>query len=222
MNKTPKVDQKFLYTIPKVNRKLSKGARVAIEMAALASRLVLIERTRCVHPDGKPENVAEHSLMLAKVAPELAHILYPNLDENLVARFAVLHDDVEAYVGDTATDILANLDQAAKEARESAGLEQLRQEYAHMPSYVRLIEQYETQSASEARFVRAVDKLMVLFIHLPNTGAVLKNHYTYDSFGEAERTLLDRDSHKYGEFDLIKQLRSEIGAELANDHLGKS
>jgi 5'-deoxynucleotidase YfbR-like HD superfamily hydrolase len=210
-----KDNQSFLYSLPFVSSKLSSPAKIAIQMGALASRLIEIKRTRVVHPDGRAENDAEHSLMLSKVAPELAHILYPELDENLVARFATLHDDVEAYVGDTPTDTLANLDQQSKDALESKGLKQLVKEYSHMPNYIRLVQQYEAQSMPEARFVRAVDKLMVLLIHIPNSGFVLKENYTYDSFLKGEKDLIVRDGYKYGEFDLIMKLRLELGDELA-------
>jgi putative hydrolase of HD superfamily len=209
-------NHKFLYTIPPVRADLSDAAKAALNMSALASRLVQVERTRILHPDGRAENDAEHSFMLAKVAPELAHLLYPELDENLVARFAVLHDDVEAYVGDTPTDMLANLDQQSKDKLESAGLKQLGHEYAHLPSYVKLIEQYEAQSVPEARFVRAVDKLMVIVTHFFNNGKVIKQHYTYDSFIKSEKELLVRDSYKYGEFKLVMALRKELGTELAD------
>lgn len=112
---------KFLFTIPAVNDNLSSGAKLSIQMGALAGSLVTVERTRVIHPDGRAENDAEHSFMLAKVAPELANELYPELDDNLVARFAILHDDVEAYVGDTPTDALADLDQSPKDALERIG-----------------------------------------------------------------------------------------------------
>ncbi len=211
----------FLFSVPATRDTLSDAARITIDMGALASRLVEVERTRCAHPDGRAENDAEHSFMLGKVAPELACALYPELDENLVARFAILHDDVEAYVGDTPTDVLSNLDQQSKDARESSGLKQLTKEFAHMQSYVRLIQQYEAQSVPEARFVRAVDKLMVLLIHFPNSGVVLQENYTYDSFLKSEKELMDRDGYKYGEFSLIMKLRHEIASELAKAYLRK-
>lgn len=210
---------KFLFTIPAVNDGLSNAAKSSIQMGALASALVAVERTRVIHPDGRAENDAEHSFMLAKVAPELAHELYPELDDNLVARFAILHDDVEAYVGDTPTDALADLDQDSKDMRESNGLKQLAKEYSHMPRYIQFIEHYENQDVPEARFVRAVDKLMVLLIHLPNEGEVLKAHYTYDSFLKFEKELLDRDGYKYAEFTLVKELRQELGTALADMYL---
>ncbi len=210
---------KFLYSIPVTDSGLTIGASIAIQMGALASRQTTILRTRCNHPDGRDENVAEHSLMLAKVAPELSRLLYPELDENLVARFATLHDDIEAYVGDTPTDALSNLDQDAKRRLETKGLKQLLKEYAHMPGYAKFMTEYEDQSVPEARFIRAVDKLMVLLIHMPNQAAILKANYSYDSFLKSERDLIKRDLYKYGEFDKIVELRREIGLELANKYL---
>jgi 5'-deoxynucleotidase YfbR-like HD superfamily hydrolase len=90
-----------------------------------------------------------------------------------------------------------------------------------MSAYTRLIQQYEAQSVPEARFVRAVDKLMVLLIHFPNSGVVLRNNYTYDSFLKCEDDLLTRDGYKYGEFNLIMELRRELGKELADTYLRK-
>lgn len=205
--------------MPKLSDKLSSGAVVAIQMGSLSSRQVANKRTRVEHPGGRAENVAEHSLMLAKVAPELSRVLYPNLDENLVARYSTLHDDIEAYVGDTPTDILANLDEAAKEKLEAKGLKQLINEHSHMPGYVELVVSYEAQSVPEARFVRAVDKLMVILIHFPNHAKVLRRHYTYSSFLSAEEKLIKRDMFKYSEFDKIVDLRKELGKEIADKHL---
>ena len=210
--------QQFLFRIPQAPAGMSDAAKVAIQIGGLASRQTSILRTRTYHPDGRDENVAEHSLMLAKVAPELAEMLYPDLDANLVARYAAMHDDVEAYVGDTPTDILAEHDPAAKESLEAAGLQQLLKEYAHMPGYTRLVVQYEAQSTPESRFVRAVDKLMVLLIHIPNHCATLLKHYDKDSFIASEQQAMKRDAYKYGEFDKILGLREEIGLALVDTY----
>lgn len=216
-----KTNSKFQFSIPVKNTKLSDAATIAIQIGALANKVANIERTRCNHLDGRAENVAEHSLMLAKVAPELATLLYPELDENLVARFATLHDDIEAYVGDTPTDMISNIDPNIKIALEAKGLKQLTSDYSHMPGYVKLIKLYESQSIPEARFVRAVDKLMVLLIQFSNNGSVLRQNYTYETYLECEQELLDRYRFKFGEFDKIISLRRELGQELADQFLKK-
>jgi hypothetical protein len=70
--------------------------------------------------------------------------------------------------------------------------------------------------------VRAVDKLMVLLIHLPNKGAVLREDYTYELFLRSEVKILTRDSYKYGEFHAIMDLRRELAQIIADSFLKES
>lgn len=211
-----RMEPSFLFEMPTILEDVTDGARVAIQVSSLATRLVQVERTRCGHVDGRAENDAEHALMLSKVAPELARLLYPNLDENLVARFASLHDDLEAYVGDMPTDLIADCDDSKKEELEKVALGQLIRDFGHIPSYCQRVIEYEQGTLPEARFVRAVDKLMVILIHFPNNGVFLKANYDYQSYLESEATLLERYGYKYGEFTAIFDLRMELG-KLAAD-----
>lgn len=129
-------------------------------LGALAERLALVERTRLWHVGGRPENVAEHSLMLALIAPVLAEALFPDLDASLVSRMAAVHDAVEAYVGDTATDRIDDAGLAAKAEREAAGLAVLADDFAALPGFVGVVERYEAQACPESRFVRMLDETM--------------------------------------------------------------
>lgn len=220
--RTDAVDE-FLFALPTIGEHASAGAAAAIQLGALASRLVAVERTRCVHPDGRAENDAEHSFMLAMVAPELAHLLYPGkLNTDRVARLCNVHDTTEGYVGDTPTDVLAGHSPAAKKELEARGAAQMLIDFAHMPDFCAAIREYEAQETPESRFTRAVDKLMVLLIHLPNKGATMRQHYTYESFLKSEAELLERDAFKYGEFVEIMELRREIGKLLADTFLADS
>lgn len=209
----------FLFRIPDTQPELSRAGNIALQMGAMASRLVLEKRTRTDHPDGRAENVAEHSFMLGKVATELAEHLYPELDANLVARLSLLHDDVEAYVGDTPTDHISPEDIVLKHAREAAAKEQLVQEYAHIPGYSLQIEDYESQQSPESRFVGAVDKIMVLLIHLPNKAAVLRSQYTYSEFLESEEKRRLRLINRYPDFEEIVELRRELGQYIADTYM---
>lgn len=82
---------------------ISDVAHAALQLSALASRLALEDRTLVNHVTGRAENVAEHSAMLTIVAPVVAEEYYPDLNANLISRFASIHDAVEAYAGDTTT-----------------------------------------------------------------------------------------------------------------------
>lgn len=168
---------------PDHDPRVSAPVNLAIAMGAMASRLVREERTRTVHPDGRSENVAEHALMLVKVATRLAREFYPQLDAGAVAIQSADHDDVEAYVLDTATDRISDADRRLKHRREAYGLSILQQEYADVsPSYVEDVTAYEMQTSAEAEFVKLVDKWMVLLIHIPNEGHALLANYTYEEY----------------------------------------
>lgn len=118
---------------------------MALQLAALSSRLAIEDRTLVNHISGRPENVAEHRAMLAIVAPAIAEAYYPELDANLVCRFASIHDAVEAYVGDVTTHDIdkKGLDDKAK--KEARGLAQLQEDFAALPNFIRLITEYEEQ-----------------------------------------------------------------------------
>ena len=68
--------------------------RMAIELSELSEALALEDRTLVRHAPGRLENVAEHSLMLAIIAPAIAETYYSDLDPGLVARFAAIHDAI--------------------------------------------------------------------------------------------------------------------------------
>lgn len=203
---------------------ISDTANAALGIGALASKLAQEERTRVEHPDGRTENVAEHSLALAKVARELAAQLYPELDQNLVASFAGVHDDVEAYVGDTATDFITNEELAMKREREKLGAAQLKEEYKDLPSYVQLIEDYERQEIPEARFVRIIDKIMPILTHFANEGKVMKENYSSDTLLDLKRRneSVRKYLEEYPEFKEVIDLREELVALMAEKFLSHS
>jgi 5'-deoxynucleotidase YfbR-like HD superfamily hydrolase len=132
---------------------------------------------------------------------------------------ANIHDVSEAYVGDTPTDTLAGHSPDAKKQLEDAGVAQMLADFAHMPDFCDAVREYEAQQTPESRFVRAVDKLMVLLIHFPNKGTVLQRHYSRDSHLRGEAALLERDAFKYGEFTEIMDLRRELGQMIADQYL---
>ncbi len=210
----------FLYAVPPYDNSLMHATNVAIATGSLASRLVREERNRVVHPDGRNENVSEHSHMLSKVAYALACDMYPKLDRGLIVLYASLHDDVEAYVGDTPTHSITSEGRINKKQREERGLNQLVEEWTHIvPEYAVHASIYEAQDTPEARFVRVVDKIMTLLVHIPNNGVQLKQYW---SFRTLMQWVIDGANELYVEYpeygDLIN-VRTELGMYLARKHL---
>jgi putative hydrolase of HD superfamily len=112
------------------------------------------------HPDGKPETDTDHSVSLAWLACSLAERWYPQLDQGLIAQFAIVHDAVEIYAGDTYAVTAGAAEKQAQREREHVALKQIDGELADLRWLPLMIMRYELQNTPEARLVRAVDKLM--------------------------------------------------------------
>lgn len=212
----------FYFQRPEFDGQLSEPTEHVISLGALASRHVVELRTRTVHPDGRAENVAEHSHMLSRVATGLVRRfrdrLPESVDEGLVGLFADIHDDVEAYVRDTATDFITEEELRDKELREAAGARQLYLEHRDIdPEYAQRVLTYEEQKSPSARFVRLVDKFMTLLIHIPNEGMVVRE--TYDSkeqFIELVFAHSQRLREQFPEFAWLLDYRDELGEHVAD------
>lgn len=137
-------------------------------LARLALEFGLIDRTACYHPDRRTrESDTDHTVMLTWVAPALADLLYPHrLDAALVAAFAAVHDAVEVHAGDTPTLRISAQGLADKAERERAAARRWRQQFGRaLPWMPAMIDRYERQEEPEARFTRAVDKLLPKLVH---------------------------------------------------------
>jgi 5'-deoxynucleotidase YfbR-like HD superfamily hydrolase len=195
---------------------ISDIAYTALQLAGLSSRLAVEERTLVNHISGRPENVAEHSIMLAIIAPAIAETHYPHLDANLVSRFATIHDAVEAYVGDTATHAISDEGLRQKAQREVEGLEYLKEDFASLPSFVRLIEQYEAQEVGEARFVRVIDKWTPILMHFVDKGATLRSYTNSKDLVDdyvSRAALLKKEFPDFGELIAIREELTQLASE---------
>lgn len=109
------------------------AANKIIELGRLCLQFGRVNRAT-YHEDGiRPETDTDHTVMLGVITCAYAAAYDPRLDLGLVAQFALVHDLVEVYAGDTNT-LLPRLhaDNAAsttKEARETAALNQIRVEF---------------------------------------------------------------------------------------------
>lgn len=141
----------------------------AERVAALVARLGQVRRIT-EHPDGERESVTTHTVMLALVG----YLLCPDrMDREAVLLFALVHDLVEAYAGDTPTLRIPTQDQrTAKDAAEQAALERIDRDDSKLVAM--LIRDYERQTSDEAQFVRVLDKCLPKITHRWNRGRVPK------------------------------------------------
>jgi 5'-deoxynucleotidase YfbR-like HD superfamily hydrolase len=151
-------------------------AQAVVDLGDLSLAFGRIERiTR--HPDGRtPESDTDHTVMLGLIACALVPAVRADLDVGLVAQYALVHDVVEVYAGDTATlRVLSDAARADKATRERQALERITAQFAHiLPWLPERIAEYEARSRPEARYVKALDKLLPKITHLLNGLATIR------------------------------------------------
>jgi putative hydrolase of HD superfamily len=164
------------------------------------------------HEDGvTPESDTDHTVMLGLVACALAD--GTGLDTGMVAQHALVHDLVEAYAGDTATlRALSDGARADKRAREHAAFLRIKREFGATLSWLPdTLGDYEAQISAEARFVRAVDKLMPKITHIANECATLRAQGMGPVELAARYDLQERELMAYAaEFPVVFELRADL------------
>lgn len=128
-----------------------------------------VERVLYVPGTDRLENDVEHSYHLAMLAWFILTAEKTDLDLDLVIRYALIHDLVEAYAGDTYTYSTDKQHLESKKEREHAALKRLQGEFPLHADMFRAIESYERRDDRESRFVYALDKIQpVIHINLDN------------------------------------------------------
>ncbi len=154
---------------------------LADKLVDLARLSLLFGRVNRItfHEDGTtPESDTDHTVMLGLAACAIAAEHDDlQLDVGLVGQFALVHDLVEAYAGDMPTLRALSADRKAeKKARENAAFQRIMSEFGvALPWIDQTIAEYERQQWREARFVRALDKLLPKLTHLLNDGMTLRS-----------------------------------------------
>lgn len=127
------------------------------------------EVVRLIYVVGKDrnENDAEHAFQLALFAWYLVDAMKLKLDTGKVLMYALAHDLVETYAGDTFFHSKDKQLQASKKDREAAAAARIKAEFPEFPELHKAIDDYENLVDEEAKFVYALDKMIpVLNIYL--------------------------------------------------------
>jgi 5'-deoxynucleotidase YfbR-like HD superfamily hydrolase len=127
-------------------------------------------------PSHRPDNDAEHSWSLAILAVALAPEVDTSLNVGLVSIYAVAHDLVEVYAGDTSVWAeRSHLE--SKKHREKIALQQLKSDFPHFRTLFKYIDDYEKKETNEARFVYALDKFLNLLTIVEDEGYYYRVRY---------------------------------------------
>lgn len=145
-----------------------------IELGNLILAFGLVERATH-HPSSEQrETDTTHTVMLGIMACAFASEFVPQLDHGKIAHFALVHDLVEVYAGDTISfGKLAH--DADKEERETAALARIKAEYDGVFPWIgKTIEEYESLESAEARYIKVFDKVLPKIVHILNKGKTVR------------------------------------------------
>lgn len=117
-----------------------------------------VERALNLPNTQRRENDNDHSFGLALTCWYLQPKIAPTLNLLEIFKYALSHDLVELHAGDTFAFNKAGME--GKMDREKAAVNQLREEWPDFSELSQYTEGYMNRATEEAKFVKAVDKLL--------------------------------------------------------------
>jgi len=130
-----------------------------IDFVRLLDKFRKVERMLHVNGGDRYENDVEHSYNLAMLAWYIIENHNLNLNRDKVLKYALVHDFVEIYAGDTYIYSTNKNELDSKEDREKKAAERLQKELPEFKDLHELIKIYEKRGDEESRFVYALDKI---------------------------------------------------------------
>lgn len=182
-----------------------------LEFSRILNELQKVERVIRVHQSDRWENDQEHSYSLAMLAWYICETDKLPFDRKKVFQYALAHDLVEVYAGDT---YLYSEDRTlldSKPERERQAAERLTREFPEIPMLHAAISGYVTKEDPESRFVYALDKIEpVLKIYLDGGRTYREKKVTLEMLYKSKKDKVALSPEIQPYFDeLIELLRSK-------------
>lgn len=106
----------------------------------------------------KVETDSEHSYQVAMMSWFLIDENNLKLNKELCLMYALTHDLVEVYAGDTFAFDKKKL--PSQHEREKDALKKIKKRFPHLKNLVKIIENYEKKEDRESKFIYAIDKIL--------------------------------------------------------------
>lgn len=145
------------------------GIAHVLHFIKLLNKFQRVDRTLYLPSSNRLENDVEHSYQLAMLAWYIAESNFLDLDKNLLITYALAHDFVEVYAGDTFLYSKKQTDHETKHAREEEARIRIQKEFPLFTELHSAILSYEKLDNKESRFIYVLDKIHpVIQLYLDN------------------------------------------------------
>ncbi|GAD88744.1 hypothetical protein VHA01S_009_00310 [Vibrio halioticoli NBRC 102217] len=154
-------------------QRLNQQLDMLIEIDQLKN---VLRRTRVKSAQGRLENSAEHSWHVATMALLTQEHANNKVDVSRVLKMLLLHDIVEIDAGDTFVyDAVASQEQQQKELQAADRL------FSFLPDDQRIElraiwDEFEAASSDDAKFAKALDRFIPMFLNYHNQGQSWVEH----------------------------------------------
>lgn len=177
-----------------------------LKFQELLHAFALVERAARVRGRELRENDAEHSFSLSMLTWFVIDAFELPLNKELAVRYALIHDLVEVYAGDT--PFLDAEGRKTKQEREENARLRIATEFPDFPSLHETIDAYERQEDSESKFVKALDKVDPVLTNFAEGGRLWKE------MNAPYETLINSKREKVAAVEEVKELLEEIVAKI--------
>ena len=148
--------------------------------------------------EDRMENDAEHSYQLALVAWYIISAKKLDLDIDLVIKYAIAHDLVEVYAGDTPNFGHGVEMKEDKAVREHEAMQKIGSEFPEFEDLIVHIEKYEKRADKESQFIYSLDKfLSSTNIYIDKGRSWFKNNVTLQE-------MIDNKRHRVIDENILK------------------
>jgi len=141
-----------------MNNKFSKKFNQLIDFVDFTHEFREVVRVARTPNGERCENDVEHSYQIAMIAWFLIEQDKLKLNKELCFMYALAHDLVEIYAGDTY--IFDEKSKVSKEQREKEALKKIKNRFSNFKNLTEIIEKYESKKDGESRFIYALDKII--------------------------------------------------------------
>jgi putative hydrolase of HD superfamily len=131
-----------------------------IEFTKFTHKFQQVIRTILATGEDRNENDAEHSFQLALIAWYVINSMGLDYDLEKVIKYAIAHDLVETYAGDTYFHTKDKESIDNKQEREAEAAKRIAIEFPEFKELHEVIQAYEEKSDKEVKFIYALDKMI--------------------------------------------------------------